>query len=251
VILTDSRLKIDRANKHIADIKARIALLHETDSARVKVDPETGCEVLIHDFSDLTAFDDIALMLGDAVHNLNCALDYTWLQTIDKLMPVLIDDRAKFPVRKNIKELEGWMIKAGIDSSSPNLFRFMLDIVKPCEGGDNAIWPIHTLDINDKHRLLIPVLSNAHIKGIRIVDQYGENWPGDGTSERFQRPPYVITYERGLHVKEKGKLTANIVVEDAKLPYLLDIPETIMHYSHFILRIVETFETFLQTQISG
>jgi hypothetical protein len=248
VILTDSRLKIDRANKHIADIESRIVRLHETDTATVDIDPKTSGEILTHTFTDTKAFDDIALMLGDAVHNLNCALDYTWLQTIERLIPALIDDRAKFPVRKEIKELEGWMTKAGIDTASPELFRFVLDKVHPCDGGDEAIWPIHNLDIRDKHRLLIPVLSTGHIEGIRLIDEHGEMWRGDGSSETIQRPPYIIPYPPGLHIKDKGKLTAVIIVEVADSRYLMHIPETMKFYSGFILRVIERFEKFLDTR---
>src|ERR1700693_5081411 len=208
MVFHDCRLKIDRANKHIADIDARIVRLHETDTARIDIHPETGGEILTHTFSDTTAFNDIALMLGDAVHNLNCALDYTWLQTIERLLPTPVDDRAKFPVRKSIKELEGWMAKAGIDSAHPALFLHMLDKVQHCHGGDEAIWAIHNLDI--RHRLLIPVLSTGHIDGISVMDQHGETWRGYGSSAGLQRPPYVIQYEPGLHIKDKGKLTALI-----------------------------------------
>lgn len=136
MLLKDSRLKIKRANKHIADIEARIVLLHETDTATVDINPDTGGESLKHDFTDApAAFDDIALMVGDAVHNLNCALDYTWFQTIERLVPAAVDDRAKFPVRKAIEELQGWLTKTEINLASPNLYSFMVDVIKPCDGG--------------------------------------------------------------------------------------------------------------------
>lgn len=246
MIFRDSRLKIDRANKHIADINARIVRLHETNTARIDIDPKTGSEILTHTFSDATAFDDIALMLGDAVHNLNCALDYTWLQTVERLVPALVDERAKFPIRKTLKELEGSMTKAGMNISSPDLFRFVLDRIQPCDGGDEAIWAIHNLDIRDKHRLLIPVLSTGHIDGISVMNQSGETWRGYGSSADLQRPPYVIAYEPGLHIKDKGKLTAVIIVADGKVGHLMHVSETMKHYSYFILRVVERFEEFLR-----
>jgi len=251
VILTDSHLKIERANKHIADIEGRIVLLHTTDTARIDIHPERGGEILTHNFSDSTAFDDIALMLGDAIHNLNCALDYTWLQTIEKLAPSLVDDRAKFPVRKTIDEVKGSLTKAEVHTICPKLYGFMVNTIKPCHGGDSAIWPIHTLDIRDKHRLLIPVLSTGRIDGIRIIDEDGQVWPGIGSTEQLQRPPYVIWYQKGLHVKDKGKLTAQIVIENGDSGYPLLIPDTLVHYSHFILRVVESFERFLETERSG
>ena len=43
--------------------------LYETDHSMVKVDPKSGEETLIHDFSDPAFFEDAALILGDAIHN--------------------------------------------------------------------------------------------------------------------------------------------------------------------------------------
>jgi len=244
MIFNDARLKIERANHHINCAKTRIARMHETDTARIDVNEKTGGEILTHDFTDATAFDDIALIVGDAVHNLNCALDYTWLQTIERFAPSLVKDRAKFPVHKTINEVQGSLAKAEVDTICQNLYRFMLDAIKPCEGGDHAIWPIHSLDNRDKHRLLLPVLSQATLTGIRVVDEHGETWPGFGATAAFQRPPYIIAYERGIHVKDKGKITAQIAVQNGKLGYPVLIPESLMTYAHFILRTVELFEAF-------
>jgi hypothetical protein len=245
--LEHSRLKIKRANSHIADIEARIIALHTTDTAVVETHPQYGTERLKHNFSDVVAFEDIALMLGDAIHNLKCALDYTWLKTIERLVPALVDDRAKFPVRKTIKEVEGFLAHAEVHTFHPNLFAFMLHTIKPCEGGNDAIWNIHNFDNRDKHRLLIPVLAQGHIDGIEVEDERGEAFKGSGAGD-FQRPPYCIDFKPGLHVKQKGKLTADIAVEDEKSGCFMHIPETLIRYSHIISKAVELFERFLEAE---
>jgi hypothetical protein len=246
-IFDDAISKINRAKTHIHDVKARVQSLQVSNTSRIDINPETGGEILVHDISDTAIFDDIALPLGDAVHNLNCALDYVWLQTIEVLAPSLIDDRAKMPVRKYAKEVEGWLTKAaGIDSSS-NLFKFIVDTIKPYSGGNDAIWAIHNFDIRDKHRLLIPILSQGWITGIVVVDQRGERWPGSGASE-FQRPPYVIAFEPGLHVKEKGELAVDIVVTDEKSGCEMSVPEELSIYAEMISRTVVLFKTFLKSE---
>src|SRR5579871_1366414 len=179
VEFNDARRKVERAHAHIREIETRLKHLHESSVSRIDVDPRSRSEILVHDLTDSTAFDDLALPLGDAVHNLNCALDYIWLHTIKTLMPSLVDDRAKMPVRKYAKEVEGWLAKAGIKTTS-NLFRFIVSEIKPHSGGNDAIWAIHNFDIRDKHRLLIPVLSQGWITGIVVMDQYGERWQGIG-----------------------------------------------------------------------
>jgi hypothetical protein len=247
MVFRDSRLKIEWADKHIGSIETRIARLHQSDTSRIDIDPQTGQEMLIHDFSDKSAFDDLALMIGDTVHNLNCALDYTWLQTIEKLLPALVNDRAKFPVYKTIEELQGALTQAGINTSSPKFFRFILNTIRPYMGGDYAIRPIHNFNIRDKHRLLIPVLSEGHIQGMEVENERGERIAGLVYGD-FQTPPYFIRIPLGQHVKKNGKLTADIIVEDREAGYFLRVPDTLVAYSHFISCVVESFERFLEKE---
>ena len=147
MLLKDSRLKIDRAKEHIRNIEIRLKLMNESDTAVVEIHPHTGGEILKHDFADTSAFSDIALMLGDAVHYLNCALDYTWLQTIERLAPRAVTRHAKFPVGQTIDDLENALRGGKIDTSSSKLFNFVVTQIQPYSGGNYAIWPIHNLDI--------------------------------------------------------------------------------------------------------
>jgi hypothetical protein len=246
MILKDSRLKIDRANDHISHIEVRVGLLHKTHASRVEIDPNTSREKLIHEFEDVKAFDDIALILGDAMHNLKCALDYAWVEIVQRLNITLpVDHRNKFPVRKLAEELEGWLTKVGINQTCPNLFKLLLNEVCPYKGGNNAIWPIHKLNNSDKHRLLLPVLSSGSIEDIKVIDENGNTATGWALSESFQRPPYIAHYKPGIHVQEHGKLTATILVENSEVDYFTIIPETLRDYSTFILRVIERFERFL------
>ena len=244
--LLEARAKIERANVHIGDVERRVNALEQTDTAVVEIHPEHGTERLTHTL-DESGFDQIALVTGDAVHNLNCALDYTWLQTIRKLAPANVSDKAKFPVFKAIKELEGNLRKGHIDTTCPALFNLMIDDIKSCDGGNPAIWPIHCFANRDKHRLLIPVLAEGHINGIEVQDETGERWPGSGFSAP-QKPPYCIDFADGLHVTKKGRLTANVIVEDGKFGCRMDIPQALVMYSGAIAGVVEAFESFLESE---
>jgi hypothetical protein len=152
----DARLKIDRANSHISNLDVRITALADSDIATVEINPGLGNEVIKHDLGDRTAIGEIALMAGDAVHNLRCALDYAWLESIRELIPSALSRFAKFPVYPTIEALEAALKGKKIDIASLSLFRLMLDEIKPYEEGNFAIWPVHKLDIRDKHRLLNP-----------------------------------------------------------------------------------------------
>jgi hypothetical protein len=250
MILDHARLKIRRADHHIDQMEARIIALYQTDHSSVRTDQETGEEILIHDFCDPTFFEDVALILGDAIHNLKCALDYAWLETITRVAPGLVDDRAKFPVRKTINELKGWLEseKVQLDRICPNLHRFMLDEICSHPGWQWAIRPLHALNNRDKHRLLIPVLSHVHIKGIEVQDETGERHSGFGVSSELQKPPYCIRYRRGLHVTSEGKLTGQIMIEYPDSEDSLPALETASGYSYYVSGVIQLFEAFLELE---
>lgn len=248
MLLEDARLKIQRSEKHIADINSRIAALLEAQVATVEVDPKTGEQILKHDFLDKAALTDIALMLGDALHNLKCALDYTWMRTLERRLPSLAGSKfAKFPVRESLDELKAALEGRNIQVLAPDLFALLLNDVRPYSGGNFAVWPLHNLNIRDKHHLLIPAFAYASIEGIELKDQAGTVHPV-GTWGTFEQPPYCLRFERRLNVKKKGKISAQILFSHAgKGAKDRSIhPDELRVYARCVLEIVKAFEGFLK-----
>ena len=95
-----SRLKIERSNKHIADAKVIINASTHPESHRsvVQHDPKTGGKVIKYSLAKKAVLRDLALIIGDAIHNLKTALDYAWLGTTAKIAPHAVSKFAKFPV---------------------------------------------------------------------------------------------------------------------------------------------------------
>ena len=244
--LLEAKAKIERANVHIGDVERLVNALEQTDTAVVEIHPKHGTERLTHTL-DESGFQRIALVTGDAVHNLNCALDYTWLETIKGLVPDYPMDRAYFPVRETIEKLRKALKEEKIDTTCPNLVKLIIDKIMPYDGGNLAIWPIHCFANRDKHRLLIPVLAEVHINGIGGQDETGERWSGSGFSDP-QKPPYCFDFAEGLQVTMKGRLTANVIVDDGKFGCRMDIPQTLLTYSGAIVEVVEEFERFLESE---
>src|SRR5579859_4470969 len=106
IVLREARVKVKRANKHIADTKLRLSRLPDSYVGAVEVNPATGNEVIKHEFNDPDLLSDIALMMGDTLHNLKCALDYCWLAAVKKHAATVIGDFAKFPVYPTLDQLE-------------------------------------------------------------------------------------------------------------------------------------------------
>src|SRR5438552_19148584 len=114
-MFSDARLKIDRANKHISDLEARLGGLEDRILVTVEINPDTGNEFIKYDLEDRTVLDDAALMIGDAVHNLKCALDYTWIRTIERISPATDINFTKFPIYPPSDALEGALKGKKID----------------------------------------------------------------------------------------------------------------------------------------
>ena len=243
--LLEARAKIERANVHIGDVERRVNALEQTDAAVVETHPEQGTERLAHTV-DEAAFTDLALVIGDAVHNLNCALEYTWQQTIKSLLPANAMDRVYFPVHKTIEDLQATLKKGRVDTTCPHLFKFIVDEIQPYDGGNPAIWPIRCFANRDKHRLLIPVLAEGHINGSEVQDRAGARRPVSYFSAP-QMPPYCIDFADGLHITKEGRLNANVIVDDGKFGCRMDIPLTLETYSGEIACVVEAFESLLKS----
>jgi hypothetical protein len=108
-----------------------------------------------------------SLIAGDAVHCLRCALDHiiyrlVWVCTqghgpFKNLYFPLGSDGAKFS--KRLKEASEHKAPSGgiVQRLRPDAIK-AIEALEPYEGGRNAIlWHIHSLDIIDKHNLLLTV----------------------------------------------------------------------------------------------
>ncbi len=73
----EARLKIKWANKHIDELERRLRSFNEIDSyvIHVNYDPDAGCDVLKVETTQVLD-EDLALIVGDALNSLRCALDY-------------------------------------------------------------------------------------------------------------------------------------------------------------------------------
>jgi hypothetical protein len=167
-------LKTERAKKHIADIDKRLRTSSDTYGPSLYMDGNTGEKFLHYRITDTELRSDIALIIGDAVHNLKCALDIVWCGSVRALHPEANSRWLKFPIYRTRQELESALTKSRkIPSGSP-LFDLVVNRVKCYEGGDADILALHALDIDDKHHLLIPMLTVTGVKGVEVEHEDGK-----------------------------------------------------------------------------
>jgi len=246
-ICKGARLKIKRANKHIADIETSIGVLEKGLVVTIGVEPNTGCEFIKCDFAEIDhreTFDDLPTGIGDAIHNLKCALDHVWVETLTRIIPSEDWSASKFPVFPTRDEVERALSnpKKNISTLAPELFRFVLNEIQPYSSGNFAIRTVHELDIEDKHRLLIPIGHYFSIGGIR-VESKGEIWPG-GTLRTDIPFPHFLEFEQGIHIKNPGRPTFAVMIQYGDLGEEVRVVDTLKIFSRLIAAVVERFERF-------
>lgn len=242
-----ARAKLEWANKHIKKFDVIIASLPKAYSSSIELNPETGCESIKYDLTDREKiFTEYALMIGDVLHNLKSALDYTWAATIKEVAPAALDNFTRFPFRDSVDELKNTLIGRKIDTISPELFDLVVSEIQPYGGGNDSLWSIHRLNILDKHKLLIPIVEYASIADIEVEDERGNVKKG-GTWGTPTKPPYFVNFERGIHVRDKGHLALSIDFgEDTPLPGM-DVSSMFYPFSMTVLNTINVFEFSLRS----
>lgn len=150
--LEGPRLKIERAKKHIRelDVEVQRFLARDPYSITRQDDSETGKKSapIVNVREDPPPC--VALLAGDAVHNLRSALDLLVWQLVlaNGQTP---GDHTTFPILKADSE-------SGMDGKIKGVSapaRTAIKALKPYKGGNESLWSLHRLDATDKHRLLL------------------------------------------------------------------------------------------------
>jgi hypothetical protein len=210
-------LKVERAKKHIADADQRIIAAANAYQASSHTDLETGKQFIYYFPTDRAARRELALITGDAIHNLRSALDIAWMAILERDFPHAFDPGYnKFPFKDNRQDLEKALTNSRKIDPSTTLFRFMVDEAQPYIGGDPDIVALHYLDIDDKHRLLIPVSNIASINGIELEDEAGQINVMDFAIAHAHLPEGV-EIPPGSKVKDYGKVSLSVAFGEGNL----------------------------------
>jgi hypothetical protein len=242
-------LKIDRANKHIAELEGVILSLEDTYSSTVERDDNVGYQKLIHTFPEVeTSLAKLSLIVGDAIHNLHAALDFAYNRTLNQLAPSAVSGYAKFPVYPTREQLERVLKGRKIDTLCPPLFKVIVSEIQPYERGQaGVVYALHKLDISDKHLLLLGLTPNAHIKGI-ILQKKGGQTTTANTMTMGGAGSYAIAFPRQVKIKDKGKLRVTITVQEAGIFKGLPVLDLLSGFSQYVLYVVQRLESLAEKE---
>lgn len=151
------RAKIRRAKKHLTELETELANLTTTKPIRF-LQPEITYELngntsVIQPVQADPIPEDISTITGDVIHNLRSALDLTACDLVR-----IAGKSAKgvhFPFCKDSSLLEKMIKDKKFHRAGKKAVDLLISI-RPYRNGNDDLWAIHELDLQDKHEALIP-----------------------------------------------------------------------------------------------
>lgn len=159
-------------------------------------------------------------LVGDVIHNLRSSLDVLVYQLVEDNEPAKLSKSTAFPIANSAPEYKA---KAGraTDGLHPDA-RAVLDELSPYAGGNDALYLLHQLDVEDKHHLLLALASSAD-QGLMV----GPPSAPDPSGFRFQ-PVQMMSRKMSAHLfpLEDGSLLmkTNVPDPDTTLPFFVFVP---------------------------
>jgi hypothetical protein len=205
-------LKLERAGRLVDDLETEIRAYWSTSpvsteatGAVVTVAGGTGVQrVTVKSVQPLP--DNIALLVGDAAHNMRSALDhFVWTAASSP------DRQTMFPIwgPEDAPTAEKWEreVRRKLHGASPALQAAVLKLEPWPTGHNPQLWRIHELDRIDKHRLLISVAAAK-------------------TATVFEVAPAVLNPESGIQLTTRRLAVAPRQWEPLEAGTVLwDVPE--------------------------
>lgn len=208
------KLKVKRADQHISQLNELLNTFIKTDFYRLHIEenPDTGVNVLKFEMTKPLP-EEIPLILGDAIHNLRAALDLMACEIVT-LSGGTPSKWTYFPIRDTKEELEATLKGGEIKVAGADIVTLILDVIQPYKGGNAPLCALHSLDIADKHRLLLPVASVAALTNVNgkaggaifknCTFAVGEGgilnilgMPGKFEFQGYGKPAIAVSFDKG------------------------------------------------------
>ena len=146
---------------------------------------------------------EMPLVIGDAIHNLRAALDLTMCDVARAQGKSTAG--IKFPFAENAKKLEAIFRDKEIKRLGPDIKKMILDM-QPYKFGNISLRALHDLDIDDKHKLILPAGFSLASGGIPNLWSHRDDLQFGIHSTLFAEPvigpPVLVTLEGFVELTE-------------------------------------------------
>ena len=149
-----ARIKLERARSHLGEVRTAINDYLSTQPFRVEHDFDQATGEEIRRLRIETPIPpSIAAVVGDCIHNARAALDHLACDAVMRNGSPLLPQN-QFPVANSVETLPQ-ELERRLKGASAATIQFFCGL-EPFRGATNELWRLHRLDIEDKHKLLLP-----------------------------------------------------------------------------------------------
>ncbi len=251
-MFTSALQKIERANKHISDLKAAFDLFTKAHphTLSFSTDPQTGAmTVEVHFREEIST--DFALMIGDAAHNLRSALDHAAWELVG-LDRGAQDRYLAFPVSKtNRSDYEATC--NGVKTPRADTKQFFIAFAAYPSGAGHKIFGLSELDNADKHTVLTPIVGVAKIAHVKVLHPNGklaatldDTTLGMGPDGRAR----FMLLGPGMRVEfdQNADPTIDVFFGDVEVFKFTPIIQTLENLRDAVTDIIGQFDAFVKTR---
>jgi hypothetical protein len=267
---TGVRIKVERAKEHFSDLQARVERFQEDNpyEAIPYYEPDTGDLVYKAKIPDQPP-PYWSAIVGDCVHNLRSSLDLLVCELI-RAEGNPIEEHTGFPIYRSadafanvLKSRDFGKVKGAREDAVDLIMK-----AKPYKGANNPFWSLRELDVEDKHKLLVPIGAAHHnIVATVHLDEVLPVNPGKTTtlaelaemiaapmgitavSHRFPLKDGAEIYRvpASLHDNPRAQMYMNpeisIVIAFGEVEVVKGEPltPTLLQFSQFVERFIELF----------
>ena len=235
-----AKLKVQRAKKHIRELQSLLDSWIDTNPYQVSVneDAKTGLNYVSLEVTQ-TIPDDIALVIGDVIHNFRSVLDFIAYEIVTAAGGS--GNRVYFPFEGDRDSLKASSKYTTIKSVSKKAASLILDTIKPYKTGNYTLWALNKIDNIDKHRLLIPSIQVVSIT-VDAVDDNQNQFINNTISLGGAGKINAFRSASKFHITRYGKPYFNIFFGPGTFFDAEPIPETFMKIGREVSKVIALFE---------
>jgi hypothetical protein len=240
--------RIEWAKKHITDLDQRIRAFSESKPYTIRAKPHPVAEIertalFVESVNPVP--DDIALIVGDAVHNLRSSLDHLASQLVEAGggKPT---NATCYPISETPEKYASALKRGVIEGMSVRAQK-LIGASQRYVMKDDTLWLLHKLDVIDKHRISLSVSGSPAEWGVDVSDGVSV-WFEPAICEPLV-PGYEIanipttTYSRQQH--KDFKLRIDVAFAKPEFVKGKPVLETLNKMADFVYVLVGRFKRFL------
>lgn len=218
-VFCGAKLKIERANRHIAELHSAFQNFFSTKPYKLLTDFDENIRKYGLRVEMTEALPPMTgVIIGDVVHNLRSSLEHVWSDLHAIALGESARERSKFPMHMTRENLVNEVCDGEIHTSFPEIAAAVIDTIKPYKGGQTLIWLTGKLWNIDKHRLPITTYGVTHVEGIDVrVDKTGSQYMGCSARVDQGRCVGLVATDAPMTVTNQGQATFYVQFDEPGL----------------------------------